>query len=991
VAASAQPFVCPVLVGRDSARAEIDNLVAKVKDGGSGGLILISGEAGIGKSRLLLDTAQACAGLGWHVLRSACFEQDRNLPFSVLVELLDDILSQDGSLDARALLAPHAPVLARLLPRLGALAPDETSPQPLDAEQERHRLAAIVIEVVAALSTQAPCLLSVEDLHWSDDSSLDLLLQLARKLHGLPVLLLLTYRDDETTESLQRFLAHLDRERLAVEVSLQRLTMTDVDIMLRATLSQTRSLRSDLLQTLLQLTDGNPFFVEEVLRSLVADDGSFDISSIRLTDLPIPRSVSEAVSRRTRALSADALSLLRVAAVAGVRFDFDLLSKVTSSDEQMLLPQVRELLDAHLVVEETPDRLSFRHALTREAVRSGMLSRERRSLSARIAQAIEELHRHDLQSQPEDLAYHFTQAAIWDKALLYSRMAGEKALAMYAPSTAVVHLTNAIEAAARATGPIAALRRLRGTAYEALGNFELARADYEAAAWTSGNDSDPGITILALLDLGLLWASRDYGQARGFYERAVELARVGQDRDLLAHALKRLGNWYSNVDDYGTSRKYLDEALALFRELGDRRGEAETLDLLGMDCLMGGRRPDAATFLREAAGSYEALGEKRGLTSALSSTMVLSSTYQTSLAAAVIPLSEAILIGEKAVAVAREVGSPADVSYALWQSGFCLGSAGHYRRALACANEAFQAAQDSDHRQWMIASQCLLGSIYTDLLQASEGRLHLHSARALSRELASGFWVKQSTAMLIEALLMGGQVQEAKALLSQVLPQAGQAEFKGFGDVCLAGALADLALAERRYEDVLDVIKRLDRFGPLGPRLLRLLGLVRKGMERHGEAIDGLREAEIAALEADNLSLLWRIRADLASLFFETGDRDEARSLASLVHESISSLAAGLDDPALAASFEEQALLSLPAALRRRSARAGIDGLTAREAEIAFCIARGLSNRAIADELVLSARTVETHVANALAKLGFVSRAQLAAWAAEHHLSRNPQ
>jgi predicted ATPase len=229
------------------------------------------------------------------------------------------------------------------------------------------------------LATKQPVLLIIEDVHWSDDTSLDFLHYLARRCTAHPLLLLVTYRSEEVLSSLSKWLTQLDRERLTQELRLARLTRNDVSAMLYAIFALRRSVftvpplvQGDLLDAMYTLTEGNPFFIEELLKSLIEagdivyEHGRWERKELR--ELHIPRSVQEAVELRTDHLSDGARQVLHLAAVAGRHFDFALLQTLTHHDEAQLLQLLKELIAAQLVVEESQEQFAFRHALTRQAV-----------------------------------------------------------------------------------------------------------------------------------------------------------------------------------------------------------------------------------------------------------------------------------------------------------------------------------------------------------------------------------------------------------------------------------------------------------------------------------------------------------------------------------------------------------------------------------------------------------------------------------------------
>jgi DNA-binding CsgD family transcriptional regulator len=312
---------------------------------------------------------------------------------------------------------------------------------------------------------------------------------------------------------------------------------------------------------------------------------------------------------------------------------------------------------------------------------------------------------------------------------------------------------------------------------------------------------------------------------------------------------------------------------------------------------------------------------------------------------------------------------------------------GEYAEALRCTREALAIAEDIAHEQWTCAALTVLGAIHLDLLQLDDARVHLERAHALAKEMRTDIWVQQSADFLVSTYLLLRRVDLARGMLDAAPIAAGSDSIAHrWHDV----AIAAVAMAEGDHEEALrridDLIGRAQQVDddrtPVRLAFLRAQVLVR--LNRGAEAGELLRGAIPVAEAHGHRSLLWRMHAVLATALLEAGDRDAARNEADATLEVIEALVGDIDDALAAESFRQQAQTLLPATLRRRN-RGGVDVLTEREAEIAALIARGLSNRAIADELVLSARTVETHVANAMSKLGFSSRTQLATWATEHN------
>jgi predicted ATPase len=431
-----KPIICPVLIGRTPELTSLRAQLEQVK-GGHGQVVLISGEAGIGKSRLMMETRAIATAEGFLVLQGSCFPTDRSCPYAPLLDLLRSFLATDARARIIAELGPLTAAFFPLLPDLLPQPSEHPLLPPLDAEQEKRRLFAGLTHVFTSQTDTSPLLLVIEDLHWSDDTSLEFLHYLARRCASHPFLLLLTYRSEEVHPVLQHLLAQLDRERLAGEYVLARLTRSEVEAMLHAIFAEQRVIPSELREMLSTLTDGNPFFIEEVLKSLLTSGGitftdsgwmRLQLSAAPDGHLSIPRSVQDAMSQRTRRLSPQAKQLLLLAAVAGRRFDVLVLQRLLRCKASQLVGLLQEVVAAQLVVEESADRFSFRHALTRQAMYTGLLARERRALHRRVASAIEQLFASPtaLDAHLADLAYHCFYGEEWEKAQEYGQRAGEK-------------------------------------------------------------------------------------------------------------------------------------------------------------------------------------------------------------------------------------------------------------------------------------------------------------------------------------------------------------------------------------------------------------------------------------------------------------------------------------------------------------------------------------------------------------------------------------
>jgi DNA-binding CsgD family transcriptional regulator len=1007
-----KPFICPVFIGRAHEFATLNELTDRARGAPeSGHVALISGEAGVGKSRLAAEVKRSAREHSFQLIEGQCFETDQSYPYALVLDLARVFFT--SAAEASAATDSDLHELVRLLPDLALHFP-HVAPNPqvrtLDSEQERRRLFALLTRRFTDQASRRPLLFAVEDAHWCDESSLEFLLALARRCARQPIFLLFTYRTEDSSPVLTHWLAQLERERLTLDLALRRLTLAETADMVQAILSAPYPLDATLVADLYALTEGNPFFVEEALKSLVATgelrqvDGAWTrrpaMRHVRgLTVVPI--SVQDTVQRRAERLSEAARQALTLAAVAGRRFDFTLLQEALRLREDQLIPLMKELLAAQLVVEEAPDQFAFRHALTREAIYANSLARERRSLHRALAQALTSLSPSPSlrEAHLADLARHSYEAGAWAQALEYGTRAGERALALHAPRAAIEHLSHAVDSAHQAhiTVP-GAIYLARGQAYETLGDFERARGDYESARAVAQAVADGALEWQSMMALGFLWAERDYAQAGAWLLRARDLAGRLGEQALQARSLNRIGNWLVNTGRIEEGLQAHQDALGLFEEEHDTQGMAETRDLLGIAHGMRGDRIQAVASLSQAIPLFRDLGDTQHLISSLTMRAIQSMPGSSETALASLrSLDTCVQDASEALRLARQMESLAGQAFAENALGHTFLAFGEFGSALAHAREAQRIATGIEHQQWLISAHYCLGRLYAALLAPVPAIGALEAGLSLARALGSTFWIATLAAHKALAHLLTRDFPSATATLQGAMLREQRPRNMAERDGALAWG--ELALAQGEPGGALQIAERLLATAPGAapgqatqpiPRLLKLQGEALTALSRLDEAVDILRRAKQGALERNARPILWTIHRTLASTYQLLRRKDLARQELAAARRVIEELAATLDDVSLREQFLQAAFDTLPLKKARSSREAGeqaASGLTAREREVVALVAQGKTSREIADLLVISERTAEAHVGNILGKLGFSVRTQIAAWAVENALT----
>jgi tetratricopeptide (TPR) repeat protein len=993
-----RPIICPEFIGRSTDLAILYTLIDEAKNENEQ-VLLVSGEAGIGKSRLVME-AKTYAMQSMCVLQGNCFESDQSYPYAPVLDLLRTFFNTHALKDFLQSTGSVAYEFIKLFPELdnGHLEINVLSES--DPQQEKRRLFAALAQFFIDQATRQPVLLIVEDLHWSDDSSLEFLLYLSRRCTNLPMLMIFTYRDDEIHANLRHWLAQLEREHQIQELVLTRFSPNDVEAMLNAIFHKRYSKQLDLWDSIYTLTDGNPFFIEEILKSLIAG-GELVFTDGRwvgrpANELHIPRNIQDAVQQRIARLSEAAREILTIASVAGQRFDFALLQQLTNHDEQQLLALMKELIAAQLVIEESADQFAFRHALTRQAIYTDLLTRERRGLHKVIAETMERYYATTLDSYLEILAYHYYKAEVWDKAFQYGQLAGEKAQTLYSPRNAIEQYSQALHAAQHLTiSPPSALFRMRGQAYETLGDFEHAQSDYKHALDIARNAHDGAAEWQSIVDLGFLCSERDYEQAGTYYHQAIELARTFDDPKLEAHSLNRMGNWHLNIEQPLEALRYHREALTIFQTLHDQHGIAETLDLLGMTSYLGGDLVQGTAYYEQAIALFRELDDRNGLTSSLATLALCGPTYQTNTMVSAASLTEVIQDTEQALKIAREIEQRPAEAYALFQLALCLGSQGELGRALETVQQSLDIAEEIEHRQWQTAAHTVLGGNYTCLLAYPQAREHFEQALTLAHEIGSLFWTRIVTGYLASALILSGDINHSEMVLNAA--QDPQTPTQTQAQRLMLCARIELALAKGKPDRALEITDQLIASDPNtseGRNILRVSKLRGEALLALHRTAEAKVELEAAQEIADTLGakpMFWQIAVLLGNFYKAQGDHEEAEKAYSSARTLIGELAATVLDDSLKDNFLHEAMALLPHTRPLSPAKArkhAFGGLSTREREVAVLIAQGKSNREIADRLVLSERTIESHVSSILLKLDYTSRTQIVTWVIEKGLTQ---
>ena len=523
-----------IFVGREK---EMDELRAGLEDSlsGRGRLMMLVGEPGIGKTRTSEEFATYAGLRNAQVVWGRCYEGEGAPAYWPWVQAIRSYVHEKEPNELMSEMGPGAADIAQVVSEVKERLPGLPAPPTLEPDQARFRLFDSITTFLKNASLKKPMVLVLDDLHWGDKPSLLLLQFLARELRGSRILVLGTYRDVELRRAhpLSQTLGELGREGLSHRITLRGLTEQDVARFVEITSGVQPP--KPLVEAVYRETEGNPFFVNEVVRLLVSDGRLEHADSVSSWSVTIPQGVREVVGRRLDHLSEECNRVLTIGAVIGREFDLKTVEKVLAqADEGRMtgdrLVEVLEEAVAARVITEVPnkvDNFSFSHALIRETLYEELSTARRVRLHSQIADVLEEL---DAEGYLPQLAYHFSEAAQGgdvEKAVSYATRAAERALGL--------------------------------TAYEeAAGHFERALQVMEMGG--SASDEARCDLLIALGDAQ--YRSGDVTESQATYDGAIEIARRMADGDRLGRAVLGRTRYFEVGAVREAFMALLDDALA---------------------------------------------------------------------------------------------------------------------------------------------------------------------------------------------------------------------------------------------------------------------------------------------------------------------------------------------------------------------------------------------------------------------------------------------
>ncbi|MEV7965698.1 AAA family ATPase [Sphaerisporangium sp. NPDC088356] len=953
-------MVSPVFVGREAELGTLSEAFEQARKQAASA-VLLGGEAGGGKTRLVTRFAEDAACTGAHILVGGCVElSTEGLAYAPFTAALRQLVKEMGATEVAALLPDGAARdLARLLPEFGEPSGDR------ETETGRARLFEQFLTLLERLAERRSVILVIEDIHWADRSSRDLIAFLSRNLRTAPVLMIMTYRSDELHRQhpLRPVLAELSRVDGVVRLDLPRLSENEVA-------AQIAGIRGDvpefaLVQKVYQRSEGIPLFVEALMER---DD-----------DCSVPESLQDLIIGSVERLPEETQRVLRIAAAGGNRVGHELLAAVTDLSDVDLENALRPAIAGNVIQVADGRAYVFRHSLIREAVHEEMLPGEHNRIHARFAEEIDRDRRLVPHGRAAiEIAHHWFSARDHLWALISAWEASAKAANAFAYTEQMQLLERVLSLWDRVPD-----------ASERIGVDHTTVLELASEAAVISGDTDRGLKFvkgaLAELDetaqperVAQLLVRRaqlksDKGKRGGLDDLRYALRLVPEPGSARVQVLTRLSSWLMFTNETVEGTTLIREALRIAREVGDQCQEAELLTNLALGQSLAGDLEATLLTNERAMEIGKSVASGRIVLRAMANNVDALNNLGRS--------EQAVELALEGEAKARKYGRyRVSGAFMANNRAEALEALGRWDEAVEAIDQALASGPIPRIRGHLlrVRGDVAAGRGEVDLLErvlVEVGALHGGELSEFAQESMA------NTRLLVDFHLLRGNPLDAlraskNSLTISGTPHSSKAMlgWRGLAQIrlaCEAAAVTAPEPAEAVWAKAEALVPTMTSHSPVADAF----GLMCRGdFDAAAAAWEHLRRPFHKA----------RSLTHAAAAAAKAGDRDGASVRLRAAHPIAGSLGARPLLTEIEALGRRVGALFAPGASVQNGAASGPD-LTPRELEVLRLVALGRSNRDIAGELFISAKTVSVHVSNILGKLGVSTRGEAAA--AAHRLS----
>lgn len=891
---------------------------------GRGGILFLTGDAGLGKTRLIEEAAERLLPLlnpPANCYEASAVSYETSRPYGLLVRLLRQPLGLSigdppEQIRRRIAAAVEHPDDAQVLMALYGLTPG--GGQEIGGEGFAGRLVNCMGRFWRAQTAAGPLVLVLDELQWLDASSAACLLRSFRLVETEPVLFVCALRRERRTPGWElKETAGRDLPHRLIEAALHPLNDGESRALLAGLLGA-----ADLPELpaglILDKAEGNPLFLEEVVRHLVeqgdltrGEDGAWSVTP-QTAGISLPDSIQALLTARVDRLDEATRRTLQVASVIGRHFLRSPLAALVD-DPDALDGQLLDLQRAELIreVSRVPEpSFQFDHTVTQEAVYHTILLKQRRAMHLRTAEVIESIRAGNLTAVAPILAHHFIEGDAPERALPYLLMAGETAVRLHATAEAANHYERALPIARRlpdGSRPLVEIATNHGRALELAARYAEAKAHYEAMEQLAQERGEPALELAADIGLGTLFGNvtpfYDPARGRDLMERAVELAKATGDRKAEVRILWNLVN-IDRFDINGLDKAIVngERGVTLARELGLVEELAYLLNDVGDIYRTAGESETGLAYLEEAREMWIALGNEPMLANNLTSSGMWETIYGS--------LASTLEFTAESIRITSRLGNVWGEAYGRGVRGQTLSLMGEYGESIDELQKAIGLARKAGFIGGQMISLSFLSRAYLELGDVRSAIETAGEGAAISRSQLPQFY-GMAAGRLAAALIVDGRLDAAAEALAD--PLAMREKQQIFGRLEISLARIDLALAQPYDEaalaaalEPLDALKSGRSRGWDGiiyaaeGKLLARLG-------RADDAAESLEQAAAAARENDMRGWLWKILAAWADVEDERGNHDAAAELRAGAAAEIDYVAGRIRPDELRVSFLGQA------------------------------------------------------------------------------------
>jgi tetratricopeptide (TPR) repeat protein/two-component sensor histidine kinase len=686
-------------------------------------IVLINGEAGIGKSRLVREFQQEVLSRGGIVLIGNCYEETQSIPYYPYRDALKRFfeINNEEAISILKKIPDYSQwELSRILPGMKELKLPKFERAP-----NKYRLYEAVRLFLENISSRIG-LFIIEDLHWADEASLDLFYYLVRNVEAkrdgamAPYLLLGTYRTEEIESNLGigKLTATLKKEDLYEEITLHPLPRKEITTLLNQIspgVEQSKQFQDDLYKK----TEGNPFFVEELLRSFRDDERRGELRYVP-TIKDIPQSIQSVLKRRIGSLTPEMKEVLACGALIGDEFDFEVLRTSRLSE-----------------------RFRFIHSLMSDVLYDRIGKVKRRLLHGKVGEALEDIYAGRLEVLNGQLSYHFEKGEKWEKAVTYALKSAKHAKEVYANQETIRMYEKARELLPRISGRQTFLSVIEteitiakelGDVYKNTSDYEKSHHEFqrmEEFARRKGDEKKEGEALHKRSGIYLLQGNFD--EALVYGERAYEILKKINDKKEMAGSLISIGNVHSYRGDCQEALKYFMESLTMQKEIGDKWGMTASLNNSGNVHMNRGNYEEALKCLEESLTIKRAIGDKSGMAISLGNIGVIHKKRGN--------YEDALKCYEESLRVDRDIGRIEGVAVNLSNIGIVHNLRGNNEEALKCYEESLRINRKIGNKRSMASALSNIGVIHTERRDYGEGLKYIEESMRINREIGRKLFI----------------------------------------------------------------------------------------------------------------------------------------------------------------------------------------------------------------------------------------------------------